>query len=267
MAKNELDYDDLHDFFERGYDVSARSDTSWLFTSTERYVDWTVEFLGSGLTGAGDFPSGGTITRVIIKNPDGTVVDDVDGLSLSATGLGSGFELGDDHGSGGDDDLFGDDGDDDINGKGGDDNLHGEDGDDHLHGKGGDDHLEGGSGDDKLVGSGGKDDLSGDSGNDVLKGQGKNDRLDGGEDDDLLVGGGGKDVYIFGPDFGHDTIKKFQKNKDVIDLKATGLKFTDLTIEKAHGDAIITTSEGTITIDKLQGHGKSLDADDFLFSA
>src|SRR5262245_19426558 len=114
MAKNELDFDDLDDFFERSYDVTSRSDGSWLFTSTsERFDGWTVELLGSGLAGTGILPEAGTITRVIIKTPGGDVADDVDGLSLSATQLASQFEFGDhdddeagdDDGHGGDDDL------------------------------------------------------------------------------------------------------------------------------------------------------------------
>jgi len=269
MAKGELDYDDLHDFFERSYDVTDRSDTSWLFTSTsDRYPGYTVLFEGTGLTGTGIFPEAGTITRVLINGPGG-VTDDTGGLSLSAADLASDFDFGDhdgsdDHGGDGDDDLSGDDGDDDLSGKGGDDHISGDDGDDDLSGKGGDDELHGGSGDDDLSGSGGKDDLFGDDGSDRLSGQGKSDRLDGGADDDLLIGGGGKDVFVFTPAFGEDTIKRFDKGKDLIDLSATDLTFADIKIERAHGDTIVTTSEGTITIDHVSG-GKTVGESDFLF--
>ena len=263
MAKGELDYDDLHDFFERSYDVTSRSDGSWLFTSTSaRYEGYTVLFEGTDLSGSGIFPDAGTITRVLITAPGGDT-DDETGLSLSAADLAAEFEFGDhddddddsDDGGGDDDDLKGDDGDDDISG---------DDGDDSISGKGGDDDLDGGSGDDSLKGSGGKDDLSGDDGNDKLSGQGSNDRLDGGADDDLLIGGGGKDVFVFTTGFGADTIKRFDKGKDVIDLSGTDLTFANLKIERAHGDTIITTSEGTITIDKVSG-GKTVGEDDFLF--
>jgi Ca2+-binding RTX toxin-like protein len=283
MAKGELDYDDLHDFFERPYDVTARSDGSWLFTGTsDRYDGWTVELLGSGLSGAGIFPEAGTITRVIIKTPGGDVADDVGSLSLLATDLAADFEFGDHEGGGGDDDLAGDDsdddlsghggdddllgggGDDDLSGGGGDDSLSGDDGDDDLHGQGGDDDLHGGSGDDHLTGSGGKDDLVGEDGSDVLKGQGKNDRLDGGADDDTLIGGGGQDIFIFGPGFGNDVIKRFDAGKDKIDLSQTGLKFADIDIDEVGGDTVVTTSEGTITIDHVSG-GKTVGEGDFLF--
>lgn len=285
MAKGELDYEDLHDFFERPYEVTERSDGSWLFTSTsDRYDGWTVELKGSGLSGTGFFPGAGTITSVIIKTPAGVEADKVGGLSLLATELASQFDFGDHDGdgddgdddltgddgdddlsgNGGDDDLAGDDGDDDLSGGGGDDDLSGDDGDDDLHGQGGDDDLSGGAGDDHLSGSGGKDDLSGDEGSDVLKGQGKNDKLDGGADDDLLIGGGGKDVYIFALDFGDDVIKRFDHGKDQIDLSQTGLTFEDIDVDRDHGDTIVTTSEGTITIDKVSG-GKTVDEGDFLF--
>ena len=261
MAKGELDYDDLHDFFERSYDVTNRSDTSWLFTSSsERYDGWTVQFLGTELGGSGIFPDAGRITRVTIKTPGGAVADDVKGLSLAATDLAAQFEFGD-HG---DDDLSGSD--DDLSGHGGDDHLSGDDGDDHLHGNGGDDDLHGGSGDDKVVGNSGRDDLSGDDGNDLLRGNGQGDRLDGGADDDVLVGGGGKDVYVFAPGFGDDVIRRFDHGKDKIDLtQITGLTFEQITIEKAHGDTIVTTSEGTITVDHVSG-GKTVTESDFLFS-
>ena len=80
----------------------------------------------------------------------------------------------------------------------------------------------------------------------------------------MLIGGGGKDVYIFALDFGDDTIKRFDAGKDKIDLSQTGLSFDDLDITEDHGDTIVTTSEGTITIDKVSG-GKTLDDGDFLF--
>jgi Ca2+-binding RTX toxin-like protein len=251
MAKGELDYDDLHDFFERSYDVTSRSDGTWLFTSTSsRYPGYTVEFQGSGLTGTGIFPDGGTITRVIITGPGG-VTDNVGGLSLRATDLAAGFDFGDHDGS-------------DDHGRGGDDHLSGDDGNDHLRGKGGDDDLRGGGGDDRLSGNGGKDSLFGDDGNDKLSGHGRNDRLDGGADDDLLIGGGGKDVFVFTTGFGSDTIRRFDKGKDLIDLSATGLAFADLKITRAHGDTIVKTGEGTFTIDKVSG-GKTVGEDDFLF--
>jgi Ca2+-binding RTX toxin-like protein len=265
MAKGDLDYDDLHDFFERPYEVTSQSETSWLFTATAgRYDGWSVEFIGSGLTGMDSFPDAGTIMQVIIKTPGGVVADDVDGLSLSAATLATQYDFGD-HGHGGDDDLTGDDGDDHLHGRGGDDHLSGEGGDDGLKGQGGDDELHGGSGDDKLSGHGGKDKLFGDEGNDVLKGQGGNDKLEGGADDDILIGHGGKDVYIFGLDFGDDTIKRFDHGKDKINLKALGiLDFeTEVDIETANGDILVTTAEGTITIDKVTG-GKVVDASDFL---
>jgi len=305
MAKGELEFDDLNDFFERPYEVTSQSDTSWLFTATDgRYAGWTVELQGTGLTGADGFPAAGSIAHVIIKTPGGDVADDVDGLTLSATDLADGIDFGDHDGTddnggddppgdddgghgdddlagddgdddlsghGGDDDIAGDTGDDDLSGGGGDDSLSGDDGDDDLTGQGGDDELDGGAGDDHISGSGGKDDLFGGDGSDVLKGQGKGDTLDGGADDDLLIGGGGKDVFVFTPSFGSDTIARFDHGKDTIDLKAIGITFADLDIVHEHGDTIVTVHDGlggvagTITIDKVSG-GKTVDDGDFLFA-
>ncbi len=280
MEDDVLDLGDLGDFFEKGYDVTSMSDTQWLFTATSgKFAGLTVELDGSGFTGTGDFPDAGTITHVIVTGPDG-VISDTSDLSLpvatlldeSDHGHGGGQDDtvigGDDdndlHGHGGDDDLSGGGGDDHLAGGGGDDDLSGDDGDDHLAGGGGDDHLSGGDGNDKLVGQGGKDILHGDAGDDVLKGQGKGDLLDGGEGDDKLDGGGGNDVFVFGTAFGNDIIKRFDIGHDKIDLSATGLTFADLAITESHGDEVITTSQGTITIDKLT-HGDHLSESDFLF--
>ncbi len=171
MAKGELEFDDLDDFFERSYVVSTQSETSWVFTGTsERFDGYTVELIGIGLVGSGDFPTDGTIQHVIITGPGG-VTDDVDGLSLAASELASEVDFGDHDGK----------------------DVSGDDGDDSLGGKDGDDDLLGGGGDDSLKGKGGDDFLSGDDGDDDLKGQGGDDEIHGGFGDDKIVGGGGKD--------------------------------------------------------------------------
>lgn len=285
MSKGELEFDDLGDFFERSYVVSSKTDESWVFTSTsERFDGYTVEFIGTGLGSGDTFPTGGTIEHVIITGPGG-VTDDVDGLSLSASDLASEFDFGDHedeksgddgddslHGNGDDDDLLGEGGDDHLDGKGGDDFLSGDDGDDELRGQGGDDEIHGGEGQDKIVGGGGKDKLSGDAGDDHLKGQGGKDILDGGDDDDYMDGGGGKDIFVFSSNFGNDEIKRFQHDKDKIDLTKIGITDFDaqVSIEREDGDTVITVwnsdhsaIEGTITIDKVSG-GKTVDAGDFV---
>ena len=147
--------------------------------------------------------------------------------------------------TGGDDKLYGDKGNDILigdavivdGGKGGKDTLDGGDGDDWLYGdagtasdvdkfdlgnllgsaKGGDDTLKGRDGNDFLFGDaigysdeaeGGKDKLFGDDGDDWL---------DGGRGKDDLNGGKGDDIFFIGLHSGKDTIKDFDKDKDLLD--------------------------------------------------
>lgn len=107
-----------------------------------------------------------------------------------------------------------------LHGWGGADNLTGSDEDDVLYGDTGDDHLDGGAGNDFLDGGDGNDALYGGDGNDIL---------DGGAGDDYLVGGEGDDIYLFGQNFGHDSIKNINTNenaKDIIRFKE-GWHFDD----------------------------------------
>lgn len=100
-------------------------------------------------------------------------------------------------------------------------------GNDLLDGLSGDDYLDGGKGNDTVFGGGGADQLFGREGNDSLSGQDGDDRIDGGPGNDLLDGGAGNDVltggagndvmiggpgndsFVFGKDFGHDTVLDF----------------------------------------------------------
>ena len=70
----------------------------------------------------------------------------------------------------------------------------------------GDHTLYGLAGNDYLYGNKGNDILDGGAGNDVLTGGDGDDTLIGGEGDDTLEGGLGRNTYIFGHNFGQDTI-------------------------------------------------------------
>jgi len=76
------------------------------------------------------------------------------------------------------------------------------------------DYLFGSSGDDVIVGLGGDDYLWGDAGNDTL---------DGGTGSDTLCGNTGNDTYVFGRDYGQDTISDYDTtvgNSDTILLNS-----------------------------------------------
>ncbi len=115
-------------------------------------------------------------------------------------------------------------------------------GNDVLYGLNGDDYLDGGNGNDTVFGGGGADRLFGREGNDSLSGQDGDDRIDGGPGNDVLDGGAGNDVltggtgndfiiggpgndsFVFGKNFGHDT---------VLDFQAAGAEHDSLTFSKS----------------------------------
>ncbi|BAY92336.1 MULTISPECIES: DUF11 domain-containing protein [unclassified Tolypothrix] len=72
---------------------------------------------------------------------------------------------------------------------------------------------------DEIKGGNCADSLSGFDGNDVICGGKGDDLITGGRGDDDLSGGEGKDRFIFGANFGNDTIHDFCRWEDKIDLK------------------------------------------------
>ena len=202
------------------------------------------------------------------------------------------------------DDLNGGDGDDTINGVGGADNIlggagidtinagggadivDGGAGNDTILGKGGADRLSGGAGDDTidggtandvlfgndgadtLIGAGGKDQLDGGAGDDTLSGGGGNDILIGGAGNDTLTGGATRDYFVFGDNFGSDTITDFANNLDKIDLTQhatlTSLAAVLAVASQVGSDVVIALdASNTLTLSNFQL--ADLDANDFVF--
>ena len=73
--------------------------------------------------------------------------------------------------------------------------------------------VTGGDGDDVIWASQGKNLLCGDGGNDRLVGASGNDVLVGGAGDDAMHGGGGDDLFVFGANWGNDTVEQFANGK------------------------------------------------------
>ena len=184
------------------------------------------------------------------------------------------------NGGNGEDDLDGSIGDDLLEGGRGADSLYGSTGDDTLKGQGGSDTLDGGLGDDTLVGGGGNDKLDGWSGDDSLKGGGGNDVMDGGSGSDTLTGGRGndtmsgddftfsfdRDVFVFARRHGHDEIKRFSDDRDILDLSRLNIEsFDDIRATQiGDGVRINLTEHGGGTI-LLKGFNLAdLDAYDFV---
>ncbi|BAY13422.1 M10 family metallopeptidase C-terminal domain-containing protein [Calothrix sp. NIES-2098] len=77
--------------------------------------------------------------------------------------------------------------------------------------------------DDVIKGGNCADTLSGFDGNDTICGGCGNDLITGGKGNDCLTGGEGKDRFVFGANFGNDTISDFCRYQDKIDLSQLGL--------------------------------------------
>ena len=182
-------------------------------------------------------------------------------------------------GGSGDDRLWGQEDDDTVKGGSGRDRLEGNSGRDKLVGGTGDDELRGGSGDDRLYAGDGDDELRGGSGEDRLKGGEGRDRLKGGNGRDYLEGGEGKDqlkgsdgadLFVFGRNFGRDTVRDFDGSEgDRMDLSGVSAirSFGDLIEDhiRERGDRIVIRGgeDGAI---KLKGvEVDDLLADHFLF--
>ncbi len=122
----------------------------------------------------------------------------------------------------GKDEFKGLNGNDRLGGGGGSDRLDGGQGKDALAGGTGRDLVMGGAGKDKLKGGGGKAFLMGGSGKDLLVGGNSPDILMGGAKKDILKGGRGKDMFVFNglASEGNDLIKRFETQRDVIDLRS-----------------------------------------------
>lgn len=153
-------------------------------------------------------------------------------------------------GNGLDNRMSGGSGDDVLRGLSGDDILDSLDGNDLLYGGAGVDMLLGGAGNDGLYGDSGNDNLDGGAGDDILDGGVGNDRVTGGAGNDLMYANQGNDIFVFGANFGNDTIIGFDANasggQDLLNVAALGLAAADfqsggrVSIAAAGADTLIT---------------------------
>ncbi|MGH6724936.1 MAG: beta strand repeat-containing protein [Pseudolabrys sp.] len=170
-------------------------------------------------------------------------------------------------GGNGDDVIYGGRGDDTVDGGNGNDMIDGGDGNNNLSGGNGDDTITAGSGNDVISGGNGNDTLSGGAGNDVLDGGNGNDRLAGGPGNDILTGGNGNDTFVFGANFGQDTVTDFHSGDhiEIDDHQFADFAAIQAASHQVGADVVITLDPGdTITLQHVQL--SSLHASDFLLS-
>lgn len=87
--------------------------------------------------------------------------------------------------------------------------------------------------------------ISGGNKDDVLFGGSGNDTLQGGYGDDILIGKTGNDTYIFGEDFGNDTIIEENSDKNVIKF-TNGISKDNLLFKKLNNDLVILQNTNSI---------------------
>lgn len=149
------------------------------------------------------------------------------------------------YGNIGDDYLSGDDNVDSDNPNSGNDTIYGGQGNDHTRGEAGDDVCYGNLGIDQVDGHAGNDVLYGGQGDDFMKGGSGSDTLFGNKGADSMDGGEGADHYVFGGDFGNDSIVGYDAVSERIELRGV----TVTSIESTGADTLITTNlGGTITL-------------------
>ena len=157
-----------------------------------------------------------------------------------------------------------------ISGTAGNNTLKGTSAANTIEGNGGNDKLYGNGGNDKPYGGTGNDALTGNAGNDRLYGDSGKDTLSGGSGNDILTGGTSADTFRFSGKWGKDKIIDFKNASDHIDLRGSGLSFSELSISKVNADSdgraddvVIKADSQSITL--LNVKLSLIGASDFLF--
>jgi Ca2+-binding RTX toxin-like protein len=129
-----------------------------------------------------------------------------------------------------------------------------------------------------VTGTGAANVLNGAGGNDTINGNGGNDTISGGAGNDVMNGGAGNDIFVFGADFGADTIRGFDANpsggQDLLDLSGLGVtadNFDDLvsiTAQGLGGTLVTVQGGGTILLEAVTGvAANTITQQDFMLAA
>ena len=115
----------------------------------------------------------------------------------------------------------------------------------------------GGPGNDTIIGGGLNDVLEGGDGNDTLQGGDGNDSLSGGMGDDILQGGAGNDTYIFGDNFGDDTLTNTGGAADMVDFSSGTSPITLNTQTKQANSAAGDSVTMNVILETVRGSSAS----------
>ncbi|MBC6442775.1 MAG: calcium-binding protein [Rhodobacteraceae bacterium] len=125
-------------------------------------------------------------------------------------------------------------------------------------------NLTGSRRDDTLTGDSGNNHIDGGGGDDTLHGGLGDDTLEGGAGADELAGGAGADTFVFRAGHGLDVVKDFSGGEDMLELRASGVTFSDLIIAGYEDDTLVVWNEGVIRLEGVQGD--ALTEDSFAFA-
>ena len=100
--------------------------------------------------------------------------------------------------------------------------------------------IHGGSGDDVIWANNGANKLFGDAGNDRIVGGIDNDIIVGGAGNDSLHGGGGNDIFVFGSDFGNDTVEQLAGGKATLIFESENIKWDEAAATYTDGKNSVT---------------------------
>jgi Ca2+-binding RTX toxin-like protein len=90
------------------------------------------------------------------------------------------------------------------------------------------------------------EDVTGSNFNDILIGNDVSNRIEGGAGSDELTGGAGADLFVYGVEWGNDTISDFVSGEDALDLTGSGLTREEIEITYGSTGATLSSSEGSI---------------------
>ncbi|MBR2722928.1 MAG: hypothetical protein IKB77_01230, partial [Lentisphaeria bacterium] len=100
--------------------------------------------------------------------------------------------------------------------------------------------IHGGSGNDVIWANNGENKLFGDAGNDRIVGGTDNDIIVGGAGNDSLHGGGGSDIFVFGSDFGNDTVEQLAGGKATLIFESENVKWDEVAATYTDGKNSVT---------------------------
>lgn len=109
--------------------------------------------------------------------------------------------------------------------------------------------IYGGLGNDTIWAGDGENKLFGDGGNDYIIGGKNNDIIVGGSGNDTLHGGGGDDIFVFGGNFGSDTVEQFSDGKITLYFDSANIKWDDTSQSYTDGqNSVKVTGSNDITV-------------------